>query len=885
MVQLSALRQQFSEVGDALLQTDGYALWMFWRGDANPIALQTLEDYGGMKLAEDGDQALFFFFTADVLIAAARLAVWARFNPLGMGLEVFPCRVAIGRGAEKSIIIDEAFWKQSLTAPSDLRIWSHISMAKTVEMIPGLGVHKTQDDAEGPDSASWVRVEVDSRLPYQSPLSWYAILRPVGNTHDKAFHIGWREYYGNLEATLQRNKFRSSMHDIFLMFPLDSLRQVKTWCMEYFTLIARLKSENPDAYWPSVMAVVDRKGLTLNEELPFKVGVEWEHLVPDYPHMVLRNALLLGDGIAAHEVRFATFNRKPDDWVSISLKGEDDDFASGEKLPQLSPVNLIFGSHPGCFYCGQRSHETVACPTRVMDSGGANVWAEIAQMDLPTMRAAVTKLDERLGNIDDETERTSDILALVKADSPEAVIARAFYDITWPVQLRAVSFFWRARNKDLQKAAKTLVTVDDNPSWTVLSSFATTANHDLDEALKNVAAKNSRDYRYLSLRGFWAMEKGDYEKAIVFWQDAERASPHPVVQAWHLFLQGRSLEMSGNYSAAAANYDQVARACPGWFDAQYRRAVCLVKNGFSGEGIDLIKSLVDRSGHFFNRALLDPELERGYIQVLAALGFLWTGMEEKASEETANLMRLRGDLGTWFVPDNAFAGEIAERIDRLLERSSAKNYVSFQRVVAGRVKIDRDIQTHVLAEAKHYKNVFKAQSKRLKTVHEESAWFPFPRTLVEFNKSYNEAVANSNWALMANFHSPESFRKGQMLIEQETERIDGLESKLKFLRFVRDSTLFVLTMGETFLWLEIIGIVLVFLAVPAVSFYGDRFGLNFALGTSEADRGQMQKALALLVTIFAAAIACIRTILRFEKIRDTLLTKAKEGQIKSGKRR
>lgn len=885
MVQLSAMRQHFSEVGDTLLHTDGYVLWMVWKGGVNPVVIQTMEDYGGLKLVEGDDQALFFFFSTEVLVAAARLAVWARFNPLGLGIEICPCRFTLGRGGSKNLVVDEAFWKQDITPPADLRVWAHMAMSKTVEQSPGLNLQQIAADQPGPDPASWLRVEADPRLPYQSPLSWYAILRPVGNAQDKAFHIGWREFYSQLEATLQRNKYRSSIYDIFLMFPLDSLRQVRTWCSEYFSLLERLKEESPEFYWPSVMVVVDRKGLTLNEDLPAKIGVEWDHLVPDYPHMLLRNALLVGSDFVPHEVRFASFTHGPDDWVSLNKSTGEDDASPAGNLPQLSPVNLVFGPHPPCFYCGQRSHATAGCPSRYMESSATSVWTEMAQYDFTQMRAATVKVDEILGGLAEEVDKTAAVVEIASSNGAESVMTRAFFDIAWPIQLRAVSFFWRARSKDLQKAAKALVPVDDNGCWDVLSTFNTMSTQEADEALKALSAKNSRDYRYLSLRGFWAAEKGDYEKAISFWKDAEIVSPHPVVQAWHLFLQGRALESMGTYHQAAACYDQVARSCPGWYDAEYRRAACQVKNGFTGPGIEGIRSLIDRSGHFFNRALIDPELERGYIQVLAELGFLWMGMEVKAKEETANLMRLRGDLGTWFLPDNTFAGEIAERIDRLLERSSAKNYVAFQRLIAGRARIDKDIQTHVLAEAKHYKNVFKSQSKRLKVVHEESAWFPFPRTLVEFNKSYNEAVANSNWALTANFHSPEAFRKAQMLVEQETQRIDKLESKLKFLRFVRDSTLFGLTMGETFLWLEIIGIVLIFLAVPALSFYGDRLGLDILAGANETDRSQIQKALAIIVTIFAGAVACIRTILSFERIRDNLLSKAKEGLIKSGKRK
>jgi len=312
----------------------------------------------------------------------------------------------------------------------------------------------------------------------------------------------------------------------------------------------------------------------------------------------------------------------------------------------------------------------------------------------------------------------------------------------------------------------------------------------------------------------------------------------------------------------------------------------MVKSGFTAAALPHLVSLIDRSGHFFNRALIDPELERGYIQVLAQLYFMWSSMSARAREEVANLTRIRGELGAWFLPDNAFAADAALRIDKILERSHhIENYVAFQMLVTGRARIEREIQAHVLAEAREYKERFKANGARLKQIHEESAWFPFPKTLVEFNRSYNESVANNNWALKANFHTPEAFRKAQMLMEQEGERLKKLEGRLKFLRVVRDSTLFVLVLAETFLWLQIIGLLLIFAVLPLFIFYGDKVGLEFLANALAKERWPVQKALLIVLTVFSVGVAGLRTILRFESIRDTILRKAREGRLQSGKRK
>ncbi len=878
MAKMEDLRPHLFEIADVQVQAEGYALRLVWQGAANPVVMQTLEDYGGFKLAEEEGQALWFFFSADVLVAAARLGVWSRFNPLALGLQIFPAHMDKNRAGAKKLTIEEALWKQELKAPASFRIWVNLSMRTLVETSPGLSVRALSEE-EGLDPAAWFSLEVDTRLPYQSPLSWFAVLRPVGSPQDKAFLLVWREFLGNLEALLQRNKFRFLLHENFLMFSLESLRQLKLWCRDYFSLLTRLKEEEPGQYWPSVMAIVDRKGMTMNEDLPGKVGLEWDYLVPDYPHMSMRNALMLGSEFSAHEVRFAPARRHPDDWVSVSLHGADEEDEKGGALPQLVPVNVVFGPHPPCFYCGQRSHIVSACPSRGIDPLAQSVWPQVAHLDFAAMQVSVAYADKALEGLVDEAEKLAAIEAMLREEKAESLMLKAYYDHTWPVQLRAVAFFWRARNKDLQKAAKTLTARDNSPVWELLGAFRSKDSQSIDEELKQMQVKLSTDFRIYSLRGFWAVERGELDKAERFWAEAERLSPHPIVQAWHMFLQARALECLGRFTQACALYEQVARACPAWYDAEYRRIICLVKNGFTEAALLPLGALIDRSGHFFNRALIDPEFERGSIQVLARLYTMWKEMEARAREESANLHRIRGDLGTWFLPDNSFAGEIAGRIDALLERTGVENYVAFQKLATGRLRIERDIQTHVLSEAKECKECFKTGAQRLKQIHAESAWFPFPGTLVAFNRSYNEGVANNNWALRANFHSPESFRKAQTLMEQETERLKHLEGRLKFLRIVRDSTLFVLTMAETFLWLEVVGIILIFAVLPLLIVYGDRVGLG-ALATSLAqDRWPVQKALLILLTGFSVIVAGFRTILRFEKVRDKILAKAHGGQV------
>ncbi|MDL2317077.1 tetratricopeptide repeat protein [Desulfovibrio sp. OttesenSCG-928-A18] len=886
MANIETLRPLVKEIGDLQMQADGYALWLVWNGQPNPVVLQTLEEYGGIPVAEQEGQALWFFFSTEALLAAARLGVWARFNTLALLMEIFPARLQTGRTGGKNLIFDENLWRQQLPPPHDFRIVVHASLGPVVEASPGLSLNPAESP-EGMDRALWPALEIDARLPYQSPLSWLVMLRPVGNVQDKNFMIGWREFFSQVEAVLQRNKIRFSVHDLFLMFPLESLRQLKTWCREFLLLVERLKQENPEAYWPCVTAVVDRKGLNINEDLPQKSGVEWDYLNPDYPHMSLRNASMLGDGFVSHEVRFARSRQDPEDWVSVSLR-EEDETAAGS-LAQLIPVNLVHGAHPHCFYCGQHSHQHADCPSHSLKEVDAGVWRRVAQLDIEVMRQAVRRIDSELAaeaaTSDDEAARRDRIAAMLREEGDSATMLAAFYAGNWVCQLRSINLFWRGHGKDFGSFAKDLAPMDGNPIWTQLDELLGANDPGLDKNLENIAHRFPRDFRFTSLRGFAAVQRGDLEKAELFWKDAEVFSPSPIIQAWHAFLQARSLECRGRLLQAGVLYDQVLRMVPSWHDAAYRKAVCLIKGGFSETALNLLVTQINRNGHLFNRALVDPELERGNIQVSSCLYRLWAGMEARTRDEEQQLQRMSEELATWFVPGHAFAVQLSERIRNLTPLASVKNFVAFQRIARGRAQLEKDMQGFVMQEGREYKNRFKSFVSRLKTIHDESAWFPFPNALVEFNKSYNEGVANLNWALKSNFHTPEAFRKAQVLVDQESARIDKLEGRLKFLRIVRDSTLFVLSVAECFFWIELVGTILIFAVLPLILLYGDKIGLDLAASLIAKERWQVQKALLVVVTILAVGIAGLRTLMRFETIRDKILAKARDSAVQKSKGR
>ena len=854
---------------DVRMHADGYALWMSWSGDLNPVVSQFMQEYGALPLAQENDQAILFFFSTNVFLAAARLESWSRFDATLLTIAIMPATLDMGGSRAFKLHLANDLTSQGAADPEAFTVWIHPDLAAVATAIPGL----TLADKKPPTGLAgidWKKLVVDTRMPYQAALGWYAILHPLGNPLDKEFQSGWRNLFEEIEKILQRNKLRYTIHDFFLMFPLENLRQLQTWVGNYLDLIAELKKENPEAYWPCVMAVVNKKGLPFNNDLPGKAGLDWDQLAADHPYMSFRNALVLGNGFSVHEVRFAAGNG-PEDWCNVSLVAEEGQGASS--IPLLTVPSLALGESPVCFYCGQRSHVFTACPTRTLPHRDKDVWRRVAGFDFPTMKEGVKRLDE-----DIKSGGIEALPSLLGEDNVPGIMGRAIFDIDHPFQLRNITLAWRARNKSAPAGPADIMDMDPHPIWDLLASYpASDDKFALERAVQGLFGRYPRDFRLKSLLGFMALEREDYAKASQLWKEAETMAPAGFIQAWHILLQARVAECTGKATYAMPLYDAATRACPSWAYPAYRRVVCQVKTGFADTALLQMTPLLAQDANFFNMAVLDPEMERGQIQILIGLGTVWSVVEEQMQEEHAVLEWLKKEILQWFTPDHPFTEQALDRIKRLQELSKYHNYVPYVAAMHGRTALERDMQNIISRESRDFRNKFKGYLEKLAYIQREAAWFPFPKIMVEFNKNYNQCAASLNWAMQSNLHTPEAFRRALMMAVSEEERITKLEKRLKFLRLIRDVTLFFLTLVKTFFWVEVVGLLLVLVVLPLLLYYAQKTGVSWPISTLAGQQWQVQKAATFIISFLALAFAVIRTVLKFDKIREKLLAKARQA--------
>ena len=877
MPQLDSLLKSLKTPSDVRMRTPGYLLWLSWQVEFKPVISRFMEDYGGLKLGAEADQMLFFFFSTDAFLVAARIAGWARFDATSLNIVVMPATLTMGESRSFAIDLPQELEAQQLDAPKGLCVYLHPEIAGIAAAIPGIKTEVVPTPM-GLASAIWQKMTVDPRLPYQANIGWYAVLRPLGSPLDKEFQNGWRHLFEEVEKILQRNKFRYTIHDFFLMFPLEAVHQLKGWTRDLLELIRTLKESPSGNYWPCAAAIVNKKGLTFNNDLPHKIGLDWNKLSADYPCMSFQNALVLGSEFSVHEVRFATGNGK-DDWCNVSLSQSEG--KSTFSVPLLIPSRMVLGAHPVCFYCGQQSHEVSQCPTRSMPERDKDVWRRVAGFDFASMKEGIRELDEQI-----QLQGLESLPGLLEPDTIPAIMGRAFFDINAFAQIRNVSRIWRTKGKAPPVPGEDVLDKEYSPLWELWENYPTAPDKNaVDKELQEMSMRSPRDYRLKCFQGFIALERGDIEKAKHLWSEAGQTAPVGFLQAWLIFLRARAEECCGKLPLASGLYIQSQRACPQWTLPAYRHIVCQVKAGFVESAVSQLEKLLGQDANYFNIAILDPEMERGQTMILVGMGAVWVKTELQMQEETANLERVRSEVASWFTKDHPFVAEADARIKKLMDVAQYHNYVPYMAALHGRMLLERDMAQRVKTETRDFKNQFKQYTEKLKVIQDEAAWFPFPKIMTEFNKSFNKCAAAVNWASRSNIGVADSFKKAQILAAEMASIIENLEKRLKLLRLIRDGTLFILTMTRTFFWIEIVGLLLVLVALPLLLFYAEEYGAGWTVTALAGQQWQVQKAAAFIISFLALGVSLLSAVLRFEKIRDALLEKARQGELKKPKKK
>nr|WP_203529564.1 tetratricopeptide repeat protein [Pseudodesulfovibrio sp. JC047] len=859
-------------VNQSRLVASGYGVWVAWKGELHNAVSNTLQEYGALCVVRRDDQALWFCDTDEIFRAIARLQVWARVNPTPVFCQVIPLTLLVGYDLEYTVSLPIGLDQQSVTISDEFELIIHSKLKDKVKNVQGLGTEKTGGD-EGLASVEWLRLTLDQGLDYESLRKWYFVIKPLGKMSDKESILGWRDFSAEIVELLQRLglKYISDVKEGALFFPLESFRLLRSLCTELLGLIKTVKDDESKRYWPIVMAAVLQGSYQFTADLPQKIGLDWNRMTPDFPYVRFMDGFLLSEWFRMNEARYGTEQVSLDSWCTLSLKEGGDEIGYGTMQVAL-PEAFVAVEGTECFYCGLKNHRPDQCPSKEIVALEPFIWRQLSKTNIQDFSQGFEDVDAEI-NVDGFASGMSRLLA--SRSELKNVLSHAVFEINAPGQLRTLKSIWRSRGKDWVDGFKDLAPEEGDFIWDAFRSLERGEMEKAELFIKEAQSASPRNYQPHSLWGFWYLEKGDFSQALFHWQEAERLSYTPLQQGCMAYFQGRLLEVQGNLKDAINLYKHANSLAPTWLDPSYRQAVCMVKMGFTGQAMDLFFDLIDRDPHVFNRILVDPELDRGRVQLMNALWEQWMLAEESVNALKDRVVELADDIEKRFHQDHDFSGIANTELNRLKGLGQIQNFVAYQLFLRGTDKFESDLHVEVKNEIKRINCNLEYLAERVRHIQKEAAWFPFPRLLLEFNREFNACVDKINWVSTQRLSEAENFRRSLQFVEEIEEHISSLQRRLVTLRIIRDSTLFVLMLGRNFIWLELIGLGLLLVGIPTFLYFTrDVQGSFFVdMVNDESKRWEICKGIIIILSTLCVAFSTIKTAMTFEKKKRQLFDK------------
>jgi tetratricopeptide (TPR) repeat protein len=703
----------------------------------------------------------------------------------------------------------------------------------------------------------------DEGLNYETTFSWYCAVRPVGRMSEKEAVMGWRAYLERVKEIFSRLgvQYLIGTRNEMALCRLRNLRELRLFCSDLLTLSQRAK-EDGSGYWPSVVAAVPQKDLQFAEEVVGKFNVDWSKLSPDVPHLHFRDAFMIREWFTIHEARYGG-EESLNSWCNIGLDSEND-LSTKAPAEIVLPRALMIGDRElECFYCGLHNHAPADCPTKRLDTLNPGLWKMMARLDVKELSDGLAKLDKLL--LESGTQAVIQEALGGKAKDLPRQLLRAVFELSASTQLRTLQLVWKAKGKEWPEGLKQVVEDDGLFAQDALAAILEKHYEESAEELKRIRLKYPRSYIPSSLQGFHSLEAGDLNQALFYWQEAERLSITPLQQGYFIFLQARLQEISGELKEATGLYRRAYTTSPGWTEPLYRSAVCMVKMGFTGQGVDMLNDILKDSPGYFNHMLIDPELDRGRTHVLQSMWELWGALEAEVQQFRDEVDALQSEIVHRFEEDHEFFEPAQKQLARLKSLSELNNFVAFHGLIHGialfRDKLGKQVERDVKRMQKDTEHLI----ERLKDVQSEASWFPFPKLLREFNHDFNYCVEKMNWIMHQHIKSADNFRQARRYLLEVEDRLKALRSRLVTLRIIRDSTLFALMLGRAFIWMEVIGLGLALVGIPTLIYFTRGVENVWLLDIIREKQWEFQKGLILILSVTALTLAAIKSAFSFEK--------------------
>ncbi len=507
---------------------------------------------------------------------------------------------------------------------------------------------------------------------------------------------------------------------------------------------------------------------------------------------------------------------QPQSFFKITLNGQQ----KGEPYPFLYQNALIQGKNPPCFYCGDKRHLTVNCPSKKLTEM-THALNQLGYLPLGEINSLYFNyLTSETPNIEIESENCTE----VNRSTQWAFCG--FYELKSVYQLRFFRALWNHRDEDWDKIKERKAGGDKGGLfWIGLDCIRVSNLHQAESILGDALKTNPQDYRAYCAMGFLNVEKNDLHQAKSYFNKALGHTKTLPQKTFILFLLSRLCDLSNDPLGAEGAIRKIISRNSYCSEALYQDILFQFRKGREAVALHKLTKLIKKNREYYINALIDPELADFNKIIYPKLKILLDEAREEANKIAPKAKEELKKLKKWLGKDE---NEISEartlwlKIQELSETDSYFGYLDVTHYGHSIINIGRTrIETRKRQLFKAIKELKHRLDKDLLYINN----FPYPYLIDSLHQDLHHIYKrlNKNFGM----DEPEAageFKVAYNLSKELSSELDQIELKLQRLEIIRWLLLFVARFFKKSLFFQGANLLIAIIIFPIIVYY-----LNFLM--------------------------------------------------------
>ncbi|MGD9162728.1 MAG: adenylate/guanylate cyclase domain-containing protein [Desulfobacteraceae bacterium] len=303
---------------------------------------------------------------------------------------------------------------------------------------------------------------------------------------------------------------------------------------------------------------------------------------------------------------------------------------------------LISGDHTPCFYCGNQSHSTMNCPSKMITELTGYV-EKLGYMTLENINSIF------LSYLQVAQNDLSNIESMNK-NSPVYAAHNAFYELKSTYQLRLFRTIWNTKEDHWNRIR---ISAEENDRggllWIGLDCLRVSNLEQVESIINGEIKKKNTDYKVYCLAGLMYIERNQLRAASSMLKKALDLAVRTPEKIYIIFLRYRIHTLLNESSKAREMLRKILKLSPHCTEATYLDIVSKFSNRNMSSAVDQLIKLIRKNRDYYIISLIDPDLSDYHKKISENLDYLLIDARDKAhkllpnaKEEVAELEKIMG---------------------------------------------------------------------------------------------------------------------------------------------------------------------------------------------------------------------------------------------------